>query len=100
MIVKNYTGDKLNFGLAAEKAKADGRRVNMVVVEDDVSIEGNELVGRRGLAGVVFVHKIAGAAAEKGFVFHSTQRQTSTVINVFPLQIKPRRGNPHCSESS
>jgi dihydroxyacetone kinase len=70
MIVKNYTGDKLNFGLAAEKAKADGRRVNMVVVEDDVSIEGNELVGSRGLAGVAFVHKIAGAAAAKGFVSH------------------------------
>lgn len=66
LIVKNYTGDKLNFGLAAEKAKADGLSVDMVVVGDDVSVEGNELVGQRGLAGVVFVHKIAGAKAAQG----------------------------------
>lgn len=66
MIVKNYTGDKLNFGLAAEKAKADGQNVNMVIVGDDVSVEGNSLVGQRGLAGVVLVHKIAGAKAAQG----------------------------------
>ncbi|KAF4976985.1 hypothetical protein FZEAL_6423 [Fusarium zealandicum] len=66
LIVKNYTGDKLNFGLAAEKAKAEGQQVNMVVVGDDVSVEGNSLVGQRGLAGVVFVHKIAGAKAAEG----------------------------------
>ncbi|KAH8679521.1 Dak1 domain-containing protein [Tricladium varicosporioides] len=74
LIVKNYTGDKLNFGLAAEKAKVDGRQVNMVVIEDDVSIEGNTLVGRRGLAGVVFVHKIAGAAAAKGLGLEEVTR--------------------------
>jgi dihydroxyacetone kinase len=68
MIVKNYTGDKLNFGLAAEKAKALGVKVNVVFVGDDVTVEGNELVGRRGLAGVVFVHKIAGAIARAGYV--------------------------------
>lgn len=66
LIVKNYTGDKLNFGLAAEKAKSNGKGVNMVVVGDDVSVEGNSLVGQRGLAGVVFVHKIAGAMAANG----------------------------------
>lgn len=69
MIVKNYTGDKLNFGLAAQKAKSDGLVVNVVFVGDDVSVEGNELVGRRGLAGVVLVHKIAGAMASKGYDF-------------------------------
>lgn len=73
MIVKNYTGDKLNFGLAAQKAKAEGIQVRAVFVGDDVSVEGNELVGRRGLAGVVFVHKIAGALAAQGYV-HSSQR--------------------------
>ena len=67
MIVKNYTGDKLNFGLAAEKAKANGQNVNTVIVGDDVSVEGNSLVGQRGLAGVVFVHKISGAKAAKGY---------------------------------
>jgi dihydroxyacetone kinase len=64
--VKNYTGDRLNFGLAVEKAKADGRAVNVVVVGDDVSIEHPGLVGQRGMAGVVFVHKVAGAAAAEG----------------------------------
>lgn len=66
LIVKNYTGDKLNFGLAAEKAKANGQDVNMVIVGEDVSVEGNTLVGQRGLAGTVFVHKIAGAKAARG----------------------------------
>ncbi|RFN44457.1 dak2-dihydroxyacetone kinase [Fusarium flagelliforme] len=66
MIVKNYTGDKLNFGLAAEKAKAEGQRIETVVVGDDVSVQGNSLVGQRGLAGTVFCHKIAGAKAAQG----------------------------------
>lgn len=66
MIVKNYTGDRLNFGLAAQRAKALGIKVNVVFVGDDVSVEGNDLVGQRGLAGVVFVHKIAGAVARAG----------------------------------
>jgi dihydroxyacetone kinase len=67
LITKNYTGDKLNFGLAAEQAKAVGHEVRIVFVGDDVSIKGNDLVGRRGLAGTVFVHKVAGAAAAKGY---------------------------------
>ncbi|KAF5712548.1 DAK2-dihydroxyacetone kinase [Fusarium globosum] len=75
MIVKNYTGDKLNFGLAAEKAKADGQKVEMVIVGDDVSVEGNTLVGQRGLAGTVFCHKIAGAKAAQGA---SLEQVTST----------------------
>lgn len=71
MIVKNYTGDKLNFGLAAEKAKADGKKVEMIIVGDDVSVEGNTLVGQRGLAGTVFCHKIAGAKAAQGYAYPS-----------------------------
>jgi dihydroxyacetone kinase len=67
LIVKNYTGDKLNFGLAAEFARAQGVPVEMVVVGDDVALgDGAEGVGRRGIAGTVLVHKIAGAAAEAG----------------------------------
>ena len=67
LIVKNYTGDKLNFGLAAEFARARGIPVEMVVVGDDVALgDGAEGVGRRGIAGTVLVHKIAGAAAEAG----------------------------------
>lgn len=73
MIVKNYTGDKLNFGLAAIKARALGLNVEIVMVGDDVSVANNPTVGRRGLAGVVFVHKIAGALAAKGYVVHNDE---------------------------
>jgi len=67
LIVKNYTGDKLNFGLAAEFARARGIPVEMVIVGDDVALgDGNVAVGRRGIAGTILVHKIAGAAAEAG----------------------------------
>ena len=64
LIVKNYTGDRLNFGLAAERARALGLRVNMVIVDDDVALP--DLPQQRGLAGTLLVHKIAGAMAEAG----------------------------------
>lgn len=64
LIVKNYTGDRLNFGLAAERARAFGLNVEMVVVNDDIALP--ELPQARGLAGTLLVHKIAGALAEKG----------------------------------
>ncbi|MEO1778358.1 MAG: dihydroxyacetone kinase subunit DhaK [Pseudomonadota bacterium] len=64
LIVKNYTGDRLNFGLAAERARALGRRVEMVVVDDDIALP--HLPQPRGVAGTLFVHKIAGALAESG----------------------------------
>ena len=64
LIVKNYTGDRLNFGLAAERARAFGLKVNMVIVDDDAALP--DLPQQRGLAGSLFVHKIAGAMAEAG----------------------------------
>lgn len=64
LIVKNYTGDRLNFGLAAERARAFGHRVSMVIVDDDVALPN--VPQARGLAGTLFVHKIAGALAENG----------------------------------
>ncbi|MEP6827245.1 MAG: dihydroxyacetone kinase subunit DhaK [Aestuariivirga sp.] len=64
LIVKNYTGDRLNFGLAAERARAFGLDVSMVIVDDDVALP--ELPQARGVAGTLFVHKIAGALAEQG----------------------------------
>ena len=64
LIVKNYTGDRLNFGLAAERARALGKSVEMVVVDDDVALP--DLPQARGVAGTIFVHKIAGALAERG----------------------------------
>lgn len=67
LVVKNYTGDRLNFGLAAEIARTEGLDVEMVVVGDDVALsaEGDH-AGRRGIAGTVLVHKAAGAAAARG----------------------------------
>lgn len=64
LIVKNYTGDRLNFGLAAEKAKKLGYKVEMVIVNDDISIENSK--NPRGIAGTVFVHKVAGYYAQQG----------------------------------
>jgi dihydroxyacetone kinase len=67
LIVKSYTGDRLNFGLAAELARAEGIAVELVVVADDVALSaGGPHAGRRGLAGTVLVHKVAGAAAAAG----------------------------------
>ena len=67
LIVKNYTGDRLNFGLAAEMARSRGIAVETVIVGDDVALAGTEhYAGARGIAGTVFVHKIAGAATAEG----------------------------------
>lgn len=67
LIVKNYTGDRLNFGLAAELARAEGIPVETVVVADDVALKDNvSRDRRRGIAGTVLVHKVAGAAAAAG----------------------------------
>jgi len=66
LIVKNYTGDRLNFGLAAEMARAEGIPVEVVVVADDVSLRDTvDAERRRGIAGTVLVHKVAGAAAAR-----------------------------------
>lgn len=67
LIVTNYTGDRLNFGLAAEEAKSEGYQVEMVIVGDDCALPPPRgIAGRRGLAGTILVHKIAGAAAAAG----------------------------------
>jgi ATP-dependent dihydroxyacetone kinase len=64
LIVKNYTGDRLNFGLAAERARNLGLKIGMVIVDDDIALP--DLAQPRGIAGTLFVHKIAGALAESG----------------------------------
>ena len=67
MIVKNYTGDCMNFNNAGALAKDDGIEVDAVYVNDDIAVKDSLYTqGRRGVAGTVFVHKIAGAAAEQG----------------------------------
>jgi ATP-dependent dihydroxyacetone kinase len=67
LVVKNYTGDRLNFGLAAELARTQGIPVEIVVVADDVALRNTvPRDRRRGIAGTVLIHKIAGAAAASG----------------------------------
>ena len=67
MVVKNYTGDVMNFEMAADMAEMDGIKVKYVVTNDDVAVKDSlYTVGRRGVAGTLFVHKIAGALAEEG----------------------------------
>ncbi len=67
LIIKNYSGDMMNFKNAAFLAKEDGIDVDYVKVDDDIAVQDSlYTVGRRGVAGTVLVHKIAGAAAEKG----------------------------------
>jgi phosphoenolpyruvate---glycerone phosphotransferase subunit DhaK len=65
-IVKNYTGDVLNFQMAARLAATDGLRVEAVLVNDDVAVDNRWTAGRRGTGATVLIEKIAGAAAERG----------------------------------
>lgn len=66
LIVKNYTGDRLAFSAAAERARLKGVRVEVVFVSDDAALESGRVIGRRGLAGTLFLHKVCGALAESG----------------------------------
>lgn len=67
MIIKNYSGDIMNFGMSKDLAELDDIQVDSVVVRDDVAVpDSTYSTGRRGIAGTVFVHKIAGAKAETG----------------------------------
>ena len=78
LIVKNYTGDRLNFGLAAERARSIGLKVSMVVVDDDIALP--DIPQPRGLAGTLFVHKISGAMAEEGASLETITAVTERII--------------------
>ena len=81
LVIKNYTGDVMNFEMAAELAADEGIQVEKVVVADDVAVENSTwTTGRRGIAGTVFVHKIAGACAEAGGDLDSVKRVAEKVI--------------------
>ncbi|MEM9062793.1 MAG: dihydroxyacetone kinase subunit DhaK [Pseudomonadota bacterium] len=79
LIVKNYTGDRLNFGLAAERARAQGLKVSMVIVDDDIALP--DLPQPRGVAGTLFVHKIAGALAEQNADLETVTQAAQRVID-------------------
>ena len=82
MVIKNYTGDVMNFEMAADMARDEGIKVEQVIVNDDVAVDGSlYTVGRRGVAGTVFVHKIAGAKAEKGASLEEVKATAQKVID-------------------
>lgn len=78
LVVKNYTGDRLNFGLAAERARAFGLNVSMVIVDDDIALP--ELAQARGVAGALYVHKIAGALADAGADLSTVTKAAEAVV--------------------
>ncbi|RQD69073.1 MAG: dihydroxyacetone kinase, partial [Halanaerobium sp. MSAO_Bac5] len=81
LVIKNYTGDVMNFEMAAEMAEAEGIEVDHVVVDDDVAVEDSlYTTGRRGVAGTIFVHKIAGAKAEAGAELAEVKEVAEKVI--------------------
>ncbi len=82
LIIKNYSGDCMNFDAAAEMAEDDDIVVEKVYVNDDVAVKDSlYTVGRRGVAGTVFVHKLAGAAAEQGMDLKQVKEVAQKVIN-------------------
>lgn len=105
LVVKNYTGDIMNFEMAAEMAEMDGIKIESVVVNDDVAVENSlYTAGRRGIAGTVFVHKIAGAKAETGASLKEVKAVAEKVIaNVRSMGmaltpcIVPAAGKPNFS---
>ncbi len=81
LVIKNYSGDVMNFTMAAELAEMDGVTADYVVVDDDVSISKQQQnAGRRGIVGTIFVHKIAGALAEEGAPLADVKAMAERVI--------------------
>ena len=81
LVIKNYTGDVMNFEMAADMATDEGVEVAQVIVADDVAVEDSTwTTGRRGIAGTIFVHKIAGALAEAGGDLENVKRVAEKVI--------------------
>lgn len=78
LIVKNYSGDVMNFKMAAKIARNNEIDVEIVIVNDDIAIEDPD--NRRGIAGTIFVHKIVGAAAEKGVSLKEAKKIAEKVI--------------------
>ncbi len=81
LVIKNYTGDVLNFEMAADMAADEGVEVEKVVVDDDVAVQNSTwTTGRRGIAGTVFIHKLAGAKAEAGGTLAEVKAVAEKVI--------------------
>ncbi|WEA46067.1 dihydroxyacetone kinase subunit DhaK [Priestia aryabhattai] len=102
LVIKNYSGDMMNFKNAAYLAEEDGIQVDYVKVDDDIAVQDSlYTVGRRGVAGTVLVHKIAGAAAERGYdLLKVKEAAESAIANVKSIGIGltsctvPAKGTP------
>ncbi|GGH28733.1 dihydroxyacetone kinase subunit DhaK [Paenibacillus segetis] len=102
LIIKNYSGDIMNFKNAAHLASEDGIEVDFVKVDDDIAVEDSlYTVGRRGVAGTVLVHKIAGAAAETGLSLREVKEVAQQAIDnirsigfAFTSCTVPAKGSP------
>ncbi|AAO36293.1 dihydroxyacetone kinase [Clostridium tetani E88] len=82
LVIKNYSGDVMNFEMAKDMAEMEGIQVEAVVVNDDVAVEDSTYTtGRRGIAGTIFIHKIAGAKAEKGASLEEVKSVAEKVIS-------------------
>src|SRR5699024_8050318 len=81
LIVKNYSGDIMNFEMAKELAELEDIDVDHIVVDDDISIEETTSTGKRGVAGTVLVHKILGAAAEAGLPLEELKTMGETLVD-------------------
>ncbi|NXB89782.1 TKFC cyclase, partial [Vidua chalybeata] len=92
LIVMNYTGDRLNFGMALERARAEGADVRMVVVGDDCAFTTPGKAGRRGICGTILIHKVAGALAEAGASLDEIEKKvtvTAKVMGTLGLSLSP-----------
>ncbi|AJA47316.1 PTS-dependent dihydroxyacetone kinase, dihydroxyacetone-binding subunit DhaK [Clostridium pasteurianum DSM 525 = ATCC 6013] len=102
LIIKNYSGDMMNFKNAAYLASEDGIKVDYVKVDDDIAVKDSlYTVGRRGVAGTVLVHKIAGAAAESGLSLEEVKKVAEKAVSnvrslgfAFSSCTVPAKGTP------
>lgn len=102
LIIKNYSGDMMNFKNAAYLAEEDGIKVDYVKVDDDVAVQDSlYTVGRRGVAGTVLVHKVAGAAAEEGLSLEEVKKEAEHAVEqvrslgfAFTSCTVPAKGTP------
>ncbi len=102
LIIKNYSGDQMNFDAAAEMAEEDGVTIDKVYVNDDIAVQNSlYTIGRRGVAGTVFVHKVAGAMAERGSDLAEVKRVAQKAISnvksigvAYTSCIVPAKGTP------
>nr|WP_294530221.1 dihydroxyacetone kinase subunit DhaK [uncultured Blautia sp.] len=102
LIIKNYSGDLMNFKNGAALAEEEGIEVKYVVVSDDIAVKDSlYTVGQRGVAGTVLVHKIAGAAAEEGCSLEEVQKVAAHAADsvksigfAFSSCVVPAKGSP------